>query len=139
MTMTSPLPLRFSTDTDPDGAAVLHVRGEVDLATAGQLRERLLAEFARHPRLVVDLSHAMLYDGAALRALHALHREAVRQHRLPPALRGVRPLLAKALRVTGMNALFPIEPHAPFQRSVTRAPLTRLPNPASATPVVQAA
>jgi len=125
MTMTPSLPLRFATETDPDGAAVLHVHGEVDLATADELRERLLAEFARHPCLVVDLSHAMLYDGAALRALHALHREAIRQHRLPPALRGVRPLLAKALKVTGLNALFPLEPHVPFRRSVTRTALAR--------------
>lgn len=122
MTMTPSLPLSFTTETDPDGAAVLYVHGEVDLATADELRERLLAEFARHPRLVVDLSHAMLYDGAALRALRALHREATRQHRLPPALRGVRPLLAKALKATGLHALFPLEPHVPFPRAVTRAP-----------------
>ena len=136
MTMTPSLPLSFTTETDPDGAAVLHVHGEVDLATADELRERLLAEFARHPRLVVDLSHAMLYDGAALRALRALHREATRQHRVPPALRGVRPLLAKALKATDLNALFPMEPHVPFRRSVTRTALVHEPMGA---PVAQAA
>jgi anti-anti-sigma factor len=113
--MTSTPILEFASSTDPDGAAVLHVRGEVDLATAEQLRERLLAEFSRHHRLVVDLSQAMFYDGVALRALHALHREAVRLRREPPVLRGVRPLLAKALKATGMHAHFPQQAHVPFR------------------------
>ena len=127
--MTTTPDLSFAISTDPDGAAVLHVRGEADLATAEALRERLLAEFARHERLVVDLSRAMLYDGAALRALHALHREAVRTHRTPPALRGVRPLLAKALKATGMHTLFPRQDHPPFLPARTTRPRTRRPEP----------
>ncbi|HZU54750.1 MAG TPA: STAS domain-containing protein [Actinocrinis sp.] len=111
--MTAPL-LDFAVSTDPDGTTVLHVCGEVDIATAEQLRERLLAEFARHDRLVVDLSRAMLYDGVALRALRALHREAVRARRQPPALRGVRPTLAKVLKATGIHALFLQQEHHPF-------------------------
>jgi len=122
--MTSTQILEFASSTDPAGTAVLHVRGEVDLATAEQLRERLLAEFARHRRLVVDLSHAMLYDGAALGALRALHREAVRAGRDTPALRGVRPALAKALKATGLDAQFPQETPVPFPslRTLRRRP-----------------
>lgn len=112
--MISTLPLTFELSRTPDGAALLHVRGEVDLASAERLRERLLAEFERHGRLVVDLSGAMLFDGAALRALLALHREATRQRRRPPTLRGVRPTLAKAFKATGMSELFPTEPGPPF-------------------------
>ena len=112
--MIASLPLTFDLAHEPCGAAVLYVSGEVDLATASELRERLLAEFRRHPRLVVDLSAAMLFDGPALRALHALHREAARLDRQSPTLRGVRPLLAKALKVTGMSELFRIEPAPPL-------------------------
>jgi len=101
--------LRLDTTVEPSGAAVLHVRGEVDLATADRLRERLLAEVHRHERLTVDVSGAMFFDAAGLRALAAAHREAARLNNRPPALRGVRPLLAKALRVTGMHSLFPRE------------------------------
>jgi anti-anti-sigma factor len=110
------LPLTFDLVHEPGGAVVLRVRGEVDLATAEQLRERLLAEFRRHPRLVVDLSAAMLFDGPALRALLALHREATRLGRQPPTLRGVRPLLAKAFQATGMNELVRVEPCPPSAR-----------------------
>jgi anti-anti-sigma factor len=111
----SPRPiLEFASSTDPDGTAVLHVRGEVDLATAEQLRECLLAEFSRHHRLVLDLSRAMFYDGVALRALRALHHEAIRARREPPALRGVRPTLAKALKATGMHTLFPLQAQSPL-------------------------
>ena len=120
--------LTFDTAREPDGAVVLYVRGEVDLATAAQLRDRLLHEFRRRPRLIVDLSGAMLFDGAALRALHALHREATRLGRRPPTLRGVRPLLAKAFRATGMSELFEIEPSAPLIRrpaSARRLPAGR--------------
>jgi anti-anti-sigma factor len=125
--------LDFAVSTDPDGTAVLHVYGEADLATAEQLRERLLAEFASHDRLVLDLSRAMLYDGAALRALRELHREAARTRREPPALRGVRPTLAKALHITGMHTLFPRQVQPPFAPPGTSRPRPRLrPTPAAA-------
>jgi anti-anti-sigma factor len=110
------LPLTFDLVHEPGGAVVLYVSGEVDLATASQLRERLITEFRHHPRLIVDLSAAMLFDGPALRALHALHREANRLGRQPPTLRGVRPLLAKALKATGMSELFHVEPCPPLMR-----------------------
>jgi anti-anti-sigma factor len=114
--MTPSLPLHFTASTEPGGVKVLHVHGEVDLATADRLRERLLAEFARHPRLVVDLSSAMLFDAAALRALRALHAKAAEQRREPPVLRGVRPLLARTLTNTGLRALFTLEPARPAAR-----------------------
>ena len=129
--MTTDPTLQFTLSTDPSGTAVLHVRGEVDLATAETLRERLLAEFARHETLVIDLSRAMLYDGAALRALRALHHEAVRTRREPPALRGVRPLLAKALKATGMHTLFPRQDHSPFRPARTTRPRAARPQPLS--------
>lgn len=114
--MIQSLPLTFDLAPEPGGDTVLHVRGEVDLATAHQLRERLFAEFENHPGLIVDLSGAMLFDGAALRALHALHREAIKLGRQPPTLRGIRPLLMKAFKATGMDKLFRIEPSPPFSR-----------------------
>lgn len=113
--------LDFALTRDPDGAVVLHVRGEADLATAPQLRERLLAEFARHENLVLDVSCAMFYDAVALRALYAVHREAVRTRREPPPLRGVRPTLAKALEAVGMDGLFRRQAHRPLPARQARA------------------
>ena len=67
---------------------------------------------------------AMLYDGAALGVLRALHREAVKEGRDTPALRGVWPTLAKALEATGMDAQFPLDTHRPFPtlRALRRRP-----------------
>lgn len=124
-TLTESLLLDVTTASDE---AVLYVRGEVDIATADQLRERLLTAYAEYARLVVDLSGAMFFDASGLRALHAVYREAVRHGRRPPILRGVRPLLAKSLKATGMYGLFTIEPgHQPGARSeaARRGRLTR--------------
>jgi anti-anti-sigma factor len=129
--MTPSAILDFASSVEPDGSTVLHVRGEVDLANADRLRERLLAEFARRPRLVLDLSQAMLYDGAALRALHAVYRAAALDNRQPPTLRGVRPLLAKSLKAAGMQNLFPREAHHPFPRARTARPRTAALSPAA--------
>jgi anti-sigma B factor antagonist len=113
--LTESLLLDVTTASDE---AVLYVRGEVDIATADQLRERLMTAYAEHSRLVVDLSGAMFFDASGLRALHAVYREAVRHGHLPPILRGVRPLLVKSLKATGMYGLFTIEPgHQPGARS----------------------
>lgn len=119
-------PLSFRLTHEPDGTAVLCVRGEVDISTAAHLGERVMAAFARHPRLVLDLSGAMFFDASGLRVLHALHAEATRRQRPAPTLRGVRPLLAKSLKATGMSSRFTVEPGPATARmggpGVTRRP-----------------
>lgn len=60
-----------------DGAAVLHIRGELDAITSTDLRpalERLLAE--RHARIVVDLTNLRLIDSSGVGALVFLYKKA---------------------------------------------------------------
>jgi anti-anti-sigma factor len=59
-----------------DGAAVLVVRGEVDHANAGELREHIRQVLAaRRPKLVrVDLALVTFVDSGAVSALVAGHR-----------------------------------------------------------------
>lgn len=102
-------PMLITVTGGSDGPTVVAVHGDVDIATADQLREQLLLAFARHPDIVLDLSQAMFFDVSGLRALSAVHRQAVRQNRPAPTLRGVRPLLAKMLKSTGLDRAFTIE------------------------------
>jgi len=91
---------------DPDLRPVLHVSGEVDLATAEKFREAALDAVHRHHRVVFDVAGARLLDASGLRVLHMAAREARWLGRPAPALRGVRPLLARSLRITGLHGAF---------------------------------
>jgi anti-anti-sigma factor len=107
--------LRCTVGVEPD-RAVLWVRGEVDIATAEQFREAALAMVRQWRRVVFDVEGAMLLDASGLRVLAAVSREARRLGHPVPGLRGVRPLLAKSLKATGLLDSFVREPAAPFMR-----------------------
>jgi len=98
---------------DPDHRPVLLLRGEVDLATADQFRDAALGAVRRHYRVVFDVAGVMLLDASGLRVLHAVAREARRLGRPAPVLRGVRPLLARSLKITGLHDAFEREPAWP--------------------------
>jgi len=66
----------------------------------------------------------VLIDAAGLRVLTAAQREAAETGKPPIALRGVRPLFAKTLHITGLDHLFPREP-AP-DPVITKRPSTAL-------------
>jgi anti-anti-sigma regulatory factor len=61
-------------------------------------------------RLILDVTGAVLVDAAGLRALTAAQREAAALGKDPLVLRGVRPLLARTLHITGLDHLFAREP-----------------------------
>ena len=89
-----------------DGWLVLEVEGEIDMATAPKLRERLLAAVndGAH-RVVVDLSEVAFVDSTGLGVLiGALKR--VRLHdgdlRIVCTQRGVR----KVFDITGLDQVF---------------------------------
>ncbi|MBR7828805.1 anti-sigma factor antagonist [Actinospica sp. MGRD01-02] len=108
--------LRCTPSTDSDRRAVLRVRGEVDIATADQFREAALALVRQGNQAVFDVEGAMLLDASGLRVLGAVAREARRLGHPVPVLRGVRPLLAKSLKATGLLDSFIQEPAAPTAR-----------------------
>lgn len=95
---------------DADGRTVLALRGEVDIETAPRLRNALTEQLMRPGGLVLDVSGAVLIDAAGLRVLTAAQRRAAETGRPPITLRGVRPLFAKTLHITGLDHLFPREP-----------------------------
>lgn len=95
---------------DPDGRTVLALRGEVDIVTAAHLRTALTKQLHCGTGLVLDVAGAVLIDAAGLRVLTAAQRQAAENGKPPITLRGVRPLFAKTLHLTGLEHLFPREP-----------------------------
>ena len=87
------------------------VRGEIDLATADHMRERILriAQDSRCACLVVDMSGLDFFDAGGIGALVAVHRELTRQGR-HMALAEPTPIAARVLDVLGMDRLFEIYP-----------------------------
>ena len=79
--MSSPVPDPFSLDErDEAGVKVIHVAGELDIATAPRLCARLDANRAgRNPRVLVDLTDVDFCDSTGLRALLGAASE-VRAH-----------------------------------------------------------
>jgi anti-sigma B factor antagonist len=79
--VSSSIPNPFSVDErDEAGVKVIHVAGELDIATAPRLCARLDATRAgRRPRLLVDLTDVEFCDSTGLRALLGAASE-VRAH-----------------------------------------------------------
>lgn len=79
------------------GTAVVLAEGEIDIATAGALRDRLLTALDRHTMVEVDMSAVTFIDCAGLRALLAARTWADRHGRrllVHDPSRPVRRLLA---------------------------------------------
>jgi anti-sigma B factor antagonist len=102
--------LEITHDLDPDGRTVLTLRGEIDIATAPRLRAAIGTSLPASEGMVLDVSGAVLIDAAGLRVLTAAQREAAALGKAPIVLRGVRPLFAKTLHITGLDHLFTREP-----------------------------
>lgn len=89
---------------------VLHLSGELDLATAVALRARLAAltcDPGSPDRLVVDLSDLAFCDASGLRALFDAHRRLARSGG-EVCLRGCSPLVRQVLGLLGVD--IPVEP-----------------------------
>jgi anti-anti-sigma factor len=97
--------LSLSTDRR-ETAAVVTVGGEIDLGTAGQLRDHLTECIRDQVRdIVLDLSAVTFMDSTGLQVLIATQR------RLEPLggklrLVGLRSGVAKVLKVTGLDQTF---------------------------------
>jgi anti-sigma B factor antagonist len=86
------------------GLPVLEVVGEVDMATAPQLRAALSKAAAQHAKLAVDLTKVSYLDSAGIRVLYD-HTEAVVE--LVVAEESV---ITRVLTVAGLDALFATPP-----------------------------
>src|SRR5437763_10559192 len=87
-----------------DGTAVIYLRGEVDMALAGQLRDAI-TQGLRGRRLVVDLTNATFIDSTVIGALAAAHGEAAGtgvELAIGPGPRNVM----RTLSLSGLDGLF---------------------------------
>lgn len=93
------------------GVTVVRVHGEVDLATADLLRDRLLkaACASRCDCLIVDMSGLGFFDASGVRALVAVYRELTRQGR-HVVLAEPSAIADRVLEALGMRRLFEIYP-----------------------------
>lgn len=121
--------LEITHHREPDGRTVLTLRGEVDIDSSPRLRTALTTQLdAPGAGLVLDVSGAVLIDAAGLRVLTAAQRKAAEIGKPSITLRGVRPLFAKTLHITGLDHLFPREPAPhPVLRKRTCTPLGTAP------------
>jgi anti-anti-sigma factor len=110
-----------------DGAVVVEVRGELDVASAHRLREVLrdIAARLRPTAITVDLLHVTFIDSTGIGAL-ASGSNAARTHGIPFSARHPSPFVATQLRTTGLydtlvNAAFAGPAQVPAR---DRRPLT---------------
>jgi anti-sigma B factor antagonist len=99
-------------ETEEEGTVILAVTGEVDLASAPELRQRLLALAGRGShRVVVDLTSVSFIDSTGLGVLvSALKR--FRSEGGDLRLAVDRPQIAKVLEITGLDTVFVVAPTA---------------------------
>ena len=93
----------FSVLTGPDGAVIAAIRGDLDIASAPAVRERLLSLLSPGAcRLVIDMSAVRYADASGLAVLVSTQRRAVL---LDGGLRlaAPRPEVAGAMAVTGLS------------------------------------
>ena len=95
-------------EEERDGVPVVGVRGEIDVATAPPLRERLQAQSAAgQATVVVDLSSVTFLDSTALGVLvGALKRCREAGGNLPLVI--TEPRILKVFEITGLTDVFPI-------------------------------
>lgn len=93
------------------GVTVVPVHGEVDLATADRVRERLLqaAHASRCDCLVVDMSGLDFFDASGVSALVAVYKSLTREGR-HVVLAEPAPIAARVLEALGMGRVFEIYP-----------------------------
>ena len=90
-----------------DGTVVLAVEGELDLASAPNLKWELAeAMRAKAKRIVLDMSGVTFIDSTALGVLVGAQRNLEPGHRL--AIAGARPDVHAVFELTGLDATFEI-------------------------------
>jgi anti-anti-sigma factor len=97
-------PLLISVENISSGRTLI-VRGEVDLATAAQLREAVLRHLPAARSLRLDLSGVTFMDSSGLHVLIASQRRAAQLGNQLVIYR-VSPAVERLLQVSGTSALF---------------------------------
>jgi anti-sigma B factor antagonist len=104
----------FSYDIAADGGGVVvSMRGELDLASAPDLRRELVSLLARPvEHLTLDLGGVSFLDSSGLGALYRT-RQVADERGVPLRLRSVPDHVVQVLDITAMAQLFDLEPPRP--------------------------
>ncbi|KUP96343.1 STAS domain-containing protein [Thermobifida cellulosilytica] len=94
-----------------DGAAVIVLGGEIDIATEHDFRDAVAAALEKHPggRVVLDCSGLFFIDSSGLRVLVQSYRAAQERH-CQLFIAGPSERIAKLLRVTAIDTRIPVHP-----------------------------
>ena len=104
-----PTDLNFEvSELESNGTPVLAVRGEIDVATAPQLRERLLSRADHdHVIVIVDMTDVSFVDSTALGVIVSGAKR-LRSGGGDLRLVVTEPHIAKVLAITGLTEVFQI-------------------------------
>ncbi|HSV67957.1 MAG TPA: STAS domain-containing protein [Mycobacteriales bacterium] len=102
--------MEFSIQPVVDGqTTTLYVAGEVDLATAGELRQAaFIALDAGATELIIDLYKVTFLDSTGLAVLVALNNQTT-DTGAHLTVRGSSPRVLKVMRITGLDKVLPLE------------------------------
>lgn len=104
--------------SEQDGWSVMQVGGEIDVATAPRLRERLIKLVNEERfRIVVDLEDVDFIDSTGLGVLIGA-RKRVRTHDGDVKLVCTEPRIVKVFEITGLDQVFQI--HSSVSDAVAR-------------------
>jgi anti-sigma B factor antagonist len=89
------------------GCVIVTIAGEIDIATAGRLRERLTALAARGLPLIADLDQVSFIDATGLGALVGAARRAA-EHGVSLHVVCDQPQTRRLFRVTALDRQIPV-------------------------------
>lgn len=95
--------------TRHDGHAIVSVRGEIDLSTAGQFRAVMDEAMSGGGCVEVDLAATTFMDSSGLAVLVAAHQR-LGQAQEALVVRDPSPTIRKMLQISGVGALLDVRP-----------------------------
>jgi anti-sigma B factor antagonist len=101
-------PLKIASRTEGENTAVLSLIGDVDVATAGRVRDsglKLVKEGIRH--LIVDLTPTEFMDSTGLGTLVGLHKR-LRELEGEVTIAVLQPRVKRLFEITGLTQVFRI-------------------------------
>jgi anti-sigma B factor antagonist len=94
---------------DEPGCWIIHVSGEIDVATSPDLRQALREVGDRARRVTVDLSKTSFIDSSGLGVLVGACRHAREQGHEGVRLQGLQEPVRRVFEITGLTELFTVE------------------------------
>lgn len=95
--------------TRQEGAVVVSLTGELDMATVGQASTALKEAVEAGAPVILDLTGLRFFSSAGLNLLLQLHEDA-QERQLEVRLAGDQRAVARPLELTGLTDLFPVYP-----------------------------